>query len=283
MSLVDILGTPVDDSSSPEPPPQHSCRVPPPIEPAPASTPHRGSRLWVTFGVALALFVGAVAGWFGSGLTTGSSTVVGETPGLPAEIAGYAELYTARELSAVADGDQQRIWINQTAAIAGEPVDDHTWSVTVAVDALELADTVYEPADLQEFNVLVTSVGDKPTAIGLPSRVPIAAVVDQTASLFSDPVPDDQAVAAMAFIQEYLTGGDELSRYLASPSNIVRFDTAPYQEIAARPLGANLTGEIRIGVVATKSNGITHQLQYVLTMAISGGVWVVADVAPAAV
>jgi hypothetical protein len=41
-------------------------------------------------------------------------------------------------------------------------------------------------------------------------------------------------------------------------------------------------GMIRLSATAIKNNGITHHLEYVLTMALADGVWVVADVDQAA-
>jgi hypothetical protein len=281
MSLADILGPPVDDSTAPAPTPFHGCPGPQYPEPDRASEPHHRARLWSVMGIVLALAVGAGAGWLGSGfVSTGLPTVA--TALMPPEIAGYAELYTARQLSATAEGGRPTVWIDQTAAIAGEQVDEHTWSVTVAVDSLELVGSAYQRAELQHFNVMVTSSGGRPIAIGLPSRVPIVSPGDQLGALFPEPVPDDQAVAAISFIAEYLTGGTELGRYLTTPSRVVRFATAPYREVVARPLGANSLGKIEVAVTATKDNGISHQLEYVLTMTIVDGVWVVAEIASSA-
>jgi hypothetical protein len=278
LSLVDILGPPVADPIAAAPATRHTCRATPPVDPTPAPPPRRHHGASLALGILLTLLVGAVAGWFGSGLATSPATI--EARGLPAEIAGYAELYTARQLSAVG-GVEPSIWVNQAAAIAGEHVDEHTWLVTVAVDSLELVGSVYEPADLQRFNVLVTTAGGNPAAIGLPSRVPTATGPVDVAPLFPDPVPDDQAIAAMAFIEAYLTGGSQLSRYVATPTSIVRFEDAPYNRVSVRPIGMSSHGEIRLSVAATKSNGITHQLEYVVTMVTSNNVWMVADIAPA--
>lgn len=282
MSLADILGAPVADSAAPDAPPQHLCREPQYVEPDRTPAPPRHSRSVILLAVLAALLAGAVAGWFGAGfIEDGPSPGDAEATLLPAEIAGYAELYTAQELTETSESGQPTTWINQTASVNGEQVDAHTWLVTVAVDSLELVDAVYRPAELQHFNVLITSVGGRPAAIGLPARVPAPNQGDRAATLFSDPIPDDQGVAAVAFIQEYLTGGNELGRYLETPSDITRFETAPYGRVEARPLGANTLGQIDVAVTATKDNGITHQLEYVLTMTIADGVWVVADASPA--
>jgi len=287
MSLVDILGAPVEDGASPGQSTQHACRVPDYVYPEPASEPKERSRRLTTLAVVAALSLGVIGGWFGSRLIDSSpATSNTDHRQLPAGIAGYAELFVAQHLGNqnIESGNHQPapVWVSQTAAIAGKQVDDQSWLVTVAVDSLELVDSVYQPAELQHFDVTVTSVGGAPTAIGLPARVPAVMPPDQADSLFTDAVPNDQAVAAVTFIEEYLTGGESLNRYLAVPSNVARFESAPYQEVIAQPLGANSLGMIRIAVAATKSNGVAHRLEYVLTMTLSDGVWVVADVTPGA-
>jgi hypothetical protein len=283
MSLVDILGAPIEDGPSSGQPTQHACRIPDYDYPEPASERGKRSRLVMTLTVVAAVSLGVIGGWFGSRLIDSISVAANtDQAQLPAGIAGYAELFVAQHLGSqdIAGGNQQPtpVWVSQTAAIAGKQVDEQSWLVTVAVESLELVDSVYQPAELQHFDVTVTSVGGTPTAIGLPARVPVVTPPDQTGSLFPDPVPNDQAVAAVTFIEEYLTGGGNLNRYLAVPSNVARFESAPYQEVVAQPLGANSLGMIRIAATATKSNGIAHRLEYVLTMTLSGGAWVVADV-----
>jgi hypothetical protein len=287
MSLVDILGAPVEDGASPGQSTQHACRVPDYVYPETVSEPKERSRLLTILAVVAAVSFGVIGGWFGSRLIDSSPAIANtDHAPLPAEIAGYAELAVARHLgSQTIEGGNEppgSVWVNQTAAIAGHQVDEQSWLVTVAVDSLELVDSVYQPAGLQHFNLTVTSVGGTPTAIGLPARVHVVTPPDQADSLFADAVPDDQAVAAVTFIEEYLTGGESLNRYLAVPSDVARFESAPYEEVIAQPLGANSLGMIRIAVAATKSNGVAHRLEYVLTMTLSDGVWVVADVTPGA-
>lgn len=283
MSLVDILGAPVEEGASPGQSTQHACRVPDYVYPEPAAEPKERSRLLTILAVVAAMSFGVIGGWFGSRLIDSSPATANTNHAqLPAGVAGYAELFVARHLGSpsIEGGNEQpsSVWVNQTAAIAGEQVDEQSWLVTVAVDSLELVDSVYQPAELQHFNVTVTSAGGTPTAIGLPARAHVVTPSDQADSLFADAVPNDQAVAAVTFIEEYLTGGESLNRYLAVPSSVTRFESAPYKEVVAQPLGANSLGMIRIAVAATKSNGVAHKLEYVLTMTLSDGVWVVADV-----
>jgi hypothetical protein len=283
VSLIDILGSPVMDPVTTEPPTQHSCHGPDYAEPEPTAPEKRG-RLGMALLLVAALIVGTAAGWYVSTRTSDapSSAEAGPAP-LPADIAGFAELYVARHLADAGDpGQASGVWINQAASIGGTQIDDQSWLVTVAVDSLELVDSAYQPVPLQYFDVLIASVGGRPSPIGFPARVPATSATDQSGSLFSDPVPDDQAVAAVTFIDEYLTGGDELNRYLAPAATVVPFDDAPYTDIAARPLGANSLGAIRMAVTATKSNGITHELGYVLTLVLAGDVWVVSSITPVA-
>jgi hypothetical protein len=287
MSLVDILGAPVEDERSSGQPTQHACRIPDYDYPEPVSERVKRSRLVTTLAVVAAVSLGVIGGWFGSRLMEPSPVAANtDQAQLPAGIAGYAELFVAEHLgSQRIEGDNEQpasVWVNQTAAIAGKQMGRQSWLVTVAVESLELVDSVYQPAELQHFAVTVTSVGDTPTAIGLPARVPVVTPPDQAGSLFPDPVPDDQAVAAITFIEEYLTGGESLNRYLAVPSNVARFESAPYQQVVAQPLGANSLGAVRMAVTATKSNGITHELGYVLTLVLAGDVWVVSSITPVA-
>ncbi len=284
MSLVDILGEPVADPVTSEPATQRSCHAPDYAEPEPQPPPRRRSTLVMAMLLSVALALGVTGGWYASTLrSTPSATAETGSAQLPAGIAGFAEMYVARQLAGPPDPEQaSAVWINQAAAIAGEQINDQSWLVTVAVDSLELVDSVYQPVPLQYFDVLIASVGGRPSPIGFPARVPATSTTDQSGSLFSDPVPDDQAVAAVTFIDEYLTGGDELNRYLAPAATVVPFDDAPYTDIAARPLGANSLGAIRMAVTATKSNGITHELGYVLTLVLAGDVWVVSSITPVA-
>jgi hypothetical protein len=287
MSLVDMLGAPVEDPAAPEPAIQHSCRAADYREPEPVPAPRKRNKLVVVLLVVAALGVGVAGGWYGPGLVSSApAPATTEIAGLPAGIAGFAELYVAQQLSRSTTGDGAEqvsdMWINQAAAIAGRQVDEQSWLVTVAVDSLELVDSVYQPTPLQYFDVLVALVGGRPSAVGLPARVPMTTPADQSSALFSNPVPDDQAVAAVTFINEYLTGGKDLNRYLAAPTAVTPFDPAPYASVVTRPLGANSLGAIRMAVAATKSNGVTHELEYVLTLILDDGVWVVSSITPAA-
>lgn len=290
MSLVDMLGAPVDDPTGPEPALQHACRVPDYEALDPAPEPGRRGRWAMVLAATAALGVGVAAGWFGSGhLLSGRTPTDSDLTPMPAGIAGYAELYVTKHLTTPGSdtdgsdtGGPGTIWVNQSAAISGEQVDDHSWLVTVAVDSLELVEGTYVPAELQHFTVLTTSIGGEPTALGLPARVPLARSQDQSPALFSEPVPDDQGATAVTFVKEYLTGGENLSRYVAVPAGLPTFESAPYRDAVVTPLGANSMGMIRLSATATKNNGITHHLEYVLTMALADGVWVVADVDQAA-
>lgn len=286
MSLADVLGTPVNDPVGRDTTLSPTCRVPdyPDPETAPGRRTSRPGL--VAFIVIAALAVGAVAGWFASG-SMGSYTGAAPTTepaDLPADIAAHAELYTALHLSGAlaAEGGSGAVWVNRTAAIGGVPIDDHTWQVTVAVDALELVADTYRPTDLQYFSVLVSTTGGQPSGTGVPARIPAPSSVSTAESVYTQPVPQDQAATAIGFLEQYLTDGPELNRYLAAPSSITGFEAAPYDQIVTVPLGANSLGQIRVAVSATKENGITHQLEYVLTMAIADGVWVIEGVSPAA-
>lgn len=286
MKLADVLGAPVHDPVSTDGVVPRTCRVPdyPDTDEIPAPG-HRHSTL-IVVSVLAAVAVGVVAGWFASDVFapefSAASTVGPER--LPAGVAGYAELYTAMHLSgsSAAGEGSDAVWINQTAAVDGVHIDDHTWQVIVAVDSLELIDGTYQTAAVQYFSVVVSTTGGRPSGTGLPARIPAPSQVATTGSVFSQPVPQDQAATAIAFLEQYLTAGPELNRYLADPSGVNRFDTAPYGHIVSLSLGANSLGQVRVAVSAAKENGITHQLEYVLTMAIANGVWVIENVSPAA-
>lgn len=284
MSLADVLGTPVHDQVAGDGTTQTSCRGLEYPEPSPPPDQRKRRSSIMAVGIIVALATGLVAGWFGSGLWGAEAAIASSTENaLPVGVANQAELFTALHLSGALDEQaaSDAVWVNQTAAVSGEQIDGHTWQVTVAVDSLELIDGTYEATELQYFSVVVSTTGGQPTASGVPARIPAPARVASTESLFSEPVPQDQATTAIGFLEQYLTGGSELNRYLALPAGFANFESAPYHEITAQPLGANSLGQIRVAVAASKENGITHQLEFVLTLAIADGVWVIEDVAAA--
>lgn len=286
MSLADVLGTPVHDPVSNDGMLPQTCRVPDYPDPEAVPQPTQRRPAFVAIVVVVALAVGIAAGWSASGLAGPNLPAAAASAAveLPSGVAGHAELYTALHLSdgLVGGEESDSVWVNQTAAIDGEQLDDHTWQVIVAVDSLELIDGAYQAADLQYFSVVVATAGGRPSAAGVPARIPAPTQVTTSESVFAQPVPQDQAATAIGFLEQYLTDGPELNRYLATPSGVLRFTTAPYRQITSLPLGANSLGQIRVAVSATKENGITHQLEYVLTMAVDDGVWVIEDVSPAA-
>jgi hypothetical protein len=293
MSVADILGTPIRDTTEPPPSFASPCTAPAlPTTAQPRDLPGR-SRLWLAVGVAAALTIGVAGGWFagrGSGGPLPVATAVVEP--VPAPVAAAAELFTALYLSGTTPPDSLALlyhgeappaseaWVNTTAAIAGVATSADTWEVTVAVDLLESSDGRYAPTPLAYFVVPISTAAGQPVATAAPARIPPPAAPPQVVPLLADVAPD-QAAAATAFVEQYLSGGHDVGRYLTSPTAVEVFRAAPYESVSATVAGADSLGRVLVAATAETPSGTTHRLEYLLTLSLDTGVWSVSHLAAA--
>ncbi len=172
-------------------------------------------------------------------------------------------------------------WIESTTAIAANANGDGLWEVIVAVASLEPADGEFVTAPLAYFAVPIATSGNRAVAAGPPARVPAPPpATPKPASLTS--VSVEQADTAAGFLTRYLTGDADAIRYLAATSDVALFPTAPYAEANATAAGADAMGRIVVEVSASTLHGVTHTLEYYVTLIRGEGAWVVRDVGTAA-
>ncbi|MCP3993807.1 MAG: conjugal transfer protein [bacterium] len=297
MSITDIVGAPVED------PAEHTVHRTPtcsrPAPPIPSAPPTRGGigRAWLAVAVLGSIALGMLGGWAVARLaaTDPPASSLGQpTAPLPAEVAATAEIFVARYLTGEVTGEvtgtealyagdipgPTGAWINRTAAISGTTTGDGVWNVTVAVDSLEPVDDVFTPVELRYFVVPISTRDGGTFALAAPSRIPgLGEPISE--ELFSLQVPPDQAAVAARFLEEYLTAGSEIARYVSTPTPIDVFVSAPYTRVEPVVIGADSLGRIKASVVATNESGVVHQLEYTLALELQSGVWVVADLGPA--
>jgi hypothetical protein len=215
----------------------------------------------------------------------------------PPNLGSFAEMVTALQLSGIADPADLAamysgtlttttgtgLWVNRSAAVATEPLGDEFWLVTVAIDALEMVDGVYESVGVQYYDLTIATGGDRPMAVSAPTRVPAAAARAGPTGVptFGGPVPADQAVAVSGFLEAYLTGRGEIARYVSRTARILLFPEAPYETIRIGSLGSDSLGRVRAHVEAATNRGGHQNLDYTLEMTFESGVWEVSDLVAA--
>jgi hypothetical protein len=209
---------------------------------------------------------------------------------MPAEVANTAEIFIARYLTGQVTGTETLYtggapeptgtWINHAAAVSGTTTGNGIWEVTVAVDSLEPVDDVFTPLELRYFVVPISTRGGRTFAVAAPSLIPSPGE-PVSESRFDLQVPPDQATTAARFLEEYLTAGPEIARYVSVPSPIDVFTTAPYVEVKPTMLGMDSLGRIKASVKATNERNVTHRLEYVLTLSLQSEVWVISDLGAA--
>lgn len=293
MSITDIVGAPVED------PAEHTVYRTPtcsrPAPPLPSAPPARDGirRAWLVVAVLGSIALGVLCGWVIARVVAADppvSPLVQPTAPLPAEVAGAAEIFVARYLTGEVTGTDALYagdipgptgaWINHTAAISGATTGDGVWNVTVAVDSLEPVDDAFTPVELRYFVVPISTREGRTFALAAPARIPgpEEPIIENP---FSLQVPPDQAAVAIRFLEEYLTAGPEVARYLSPPTPIGVFASAPYMRVEPVALAADSLGRIKASVVATNERGVVHHLEYILTLELQSGVWVVANLDPA--
>ena len=289
MDLIDVLGAPVSD-----PPSEHSrrgdrCadRSPPPPLPGPRQ---QGRRWWLIVAALCAVAVGIVAGWLvgRSTATSAPQDPLVEIGGVPAEVASTAELFASlylagadgEDLASIYAGDPpppSGSWVNHSAVVSAEMTGEETWSVVVALDSLEPMEGRYEPVGLGFYEVSISTESGRPIVTAPPARIPAPRLTAATTTS-GPPTPDEQRPVVAQFLGNYLTGGDDLPRYLAPDHSIARFDDDPYRSITVGQTQSDPLGRVRAHIAAVTERGATHQLEYTLTLVFVDGVWMVSDI-----
>lgn len=288
MNVADLLGNPVSDHPDLERLPPSSCSPPQPIETTrPPVRPHR----WLAATLATAgLLVGALVGWYaglGQDVSQASVATIPQTA-IPQQVAGVAELVTAMHLAGVTSPEgladlepsstSTGVWVNDTAAIDISTTSDGLLEVLVAVDSLELIQGIYHPVDLQYFLVTVKDDAAPPVVVSPPARVPGPGVAAGLAPSFGGSVPPDQQTAITQFLDGYLTGSQEVARFMTPTARIPTFAQPPYTATVVDDSGLNQLGKVQVSLTATTGSGATHRLSYVIDTLLVGGVWEIAAI-----
>ena len=292
MNIADFVGAPVQDPPDETIHHTPTCSSPAPTTSSPQPEPRGRKRAWLIAVLLGAVALGALAGWAAARAVAVDqlATPVQQASPMPAEVANTAEIFIARYLSGQITGaetlytgdapEPTGTWINHTAAVAGTTTGNGIWEVTVAVDSLEPIDDVFTPVELRYFVVPISTQGGRTFAVAAPSLIPNPGE-PVGESRFDLQVPPDQATTAARFLEEYLTAGPEIARYVSVPSPIDVFSTAPYVDVKPTMLGADSLGRIKASVTATNERNVTHRLEYVLTLSLQSDVWVVSDLGTA--
>ncbi len=289
MNVADLLGAPVTDHPELEARLASPCRPPIPIETNP--TPPKSRRMLASALALGGLTLGAAIGWFShSGPAVVETVAANPSPVEQSrQVGGVAELFTSLYLSGVTPPNglttvdpplaSGGIWVSQTATVGISARSDGLWEVLVAVDSLELIDDKYEPIELQYFSVTVSDATDRPVVVAPPARVPPpAATIEGLAPNFPDTVPPDQRAAITEFLNGYLTGTQDVARYMTPTARIRLFPEPPYSSISVQEFGANELGQVSVSLTAHTEGGASHSLSYAVDTAFTSGVWEVANI-----
>lgn len=293
MSMTDLLGPAVVDGDDYPPPAQPSCAAsslpPDPLD----DEPDRGHNRWLVLAVFLALAAGIGIGSFVSPKRLASAGSAATATAPSSDIAAVAEFFLALHLSETAGAEDLATlhpgsdagrgatgyWVTRTAAVSVAPVGEDTWVATVAAELLEMVDEAYRQAGVQYFEVGIDTTGSRPVVLSAPLRVPRpdAVSLPAAASLPGGAVTPEQKATAVHFLESYLTGNGQASRYIAANTRLSLFDTPPYSELDVVALTADSRGGLRAEIEATSPHGATVRLEYLLGMTLENGVWAVAD------
>lgn len=292
MNIADFVGAPIQDPLDETIHPSPACSNPAPARVSPQPEPTGSNRAWLIVAMLGAVALGVLAGWSATRVAAVDQPLASAQPAdpMPAAVANTAEIFVARYLTGQVTGNQtlntgdapepSGTWVNHTAAVAGTTRGNGIWDVTVAVDSLEPANDVFTPVELRYFVVPISTQEGRTFAVAAPSLIPTPAEpVGEDG--FNLQVPPDQAATAARFLEEYLTAGPEIARYLSVPSPIDVFSTAPYVEVKPTMLGADSLGRIKASVIATNERSVTHRLEYLLTLSLQSDVWVVSGLGAA--
>ncbi|MDX2468487.1 MAG: conjugal transfer protein [Acidimicrobiia bacterium] len=288
MNVADLLGAPVTDQPDLTPRPTPSCKPSAPIETTP--TPPTKRRLLGTALLVAAVAIGGMVGWLANSASNTGQTATVVTAALAPQVGEVAELFTAMYLSGTTPTQSLvstdftppaggGTWVNNAAALGVTERSDGNWDVLVAVDALELTNDVYQQTQLQYFAITVSGAGDHPVVISAPARVPPpASAAAASAPVFAQTVAPDQQEAIDAFLVGYLTGAEDVARYMTPTARVRLFAEPPYNSIAVETIDADELGMARVTLAATTTGGSTHVLTYVVETMFTAGVWEVASI-----
>lgn len=143
------------------------------------------------------------------------------------------------------------------------------------------------------FQIPIAAAGMGYLALSLPAEVAApAALAGSPASGYSDANAPTSGTAlsdtVTHFLLAYLTGADELSRYVPAGSPLTSISPAPYTALTLTSLSTDATAQadagtgvpagaavrhVLAGITATDPTGATWQLSYALTLTVAGGQW----------
>jgi hypothetical protein len=276
--------------------------------------------LWFAVGVG---FVGGVAGLVGRS-DTPSAGVVGEptaSESVPAAVAGTAEVAVTAWLTAasgdeerlaalfitppsVASSDTDRLSVERATTVAGQRLGDGYWTVTVAVDVVE----VPLPSIEDETDVDLAAEAAPPAVtwyvelgvVGDP-EVGLAAMTTPAVMPGAPPLPEgwrvegrsagrpdagDPVVAMVdGFLSALLTGSGDPSRYLAPGVEVPVSAPAPFADITIDEIGVAQLDEpaeaIQVWLSVTTPGGSRQSAFYEIEAAERDDRWEVLSVSGA--
>ena len=289
MTLLETLGHPVEDCDEPIPRAGYRCDLPLPRG-EPATSPGFSRRRWPVLVIAV-FIVAALAGWLVARAVQLQPSPADLPPPAPSGVASTAELFTSLYLAGTSRDAISRVsageppppsgaWVNHAAAVAVDHVDEDLWEVMVAVDSLQLHNGRYEPAPLGYYLVPVAILGDRAVALAAPARVP-APVTPVREQQDLAPVPGDQAAFARKFIELHLLGDPGSAAFLETPAGVAAFATPPYTAVLAEAVGVDTLGRVTVAAQATTASGVTHHLEYLVTLSANESGWRVAKIGSA--
>lgn len=268
--------------------------------------------LWLAIGVG---FVGGIIGLVrppGGAASTPPGDPVAPA-GVPAPVAGTAEVAVAAWLTATsADGDRlaelfvsppsvapsvtESMFVERATTIGGQPLGPGYWSVTVAVDLIEVpspvGDTAADEPAVEEpapavvtWYVAVGVVGDPATGLAAvntpavlagPPPPPAGWSIEGPAPQMPDPA-DALVVMADGFLSALLTGSGDASRYMAPGVDPPRSLGAPFasiaiDEIAVSPLEDPAVA-VQVWLTARTPGGTALPVFYEIVAAEGDGRW----------
>ena len=259
--------------------------------------------LWGLISIAA---IGGVAGLIRAPASAPRSGSVAEIAIVPAPVVGFAEvavrawltanpdsvalldtLFAVRPEPAVASAAAPDV--GDVTTVAAHLVEPRYWAVTVAARVGEPASE--RPSTLWFFEVGVMEDGAGALAVaGTPALVPAARVVadprQPVVSTLRRPDPRDPiATTVEGFLAALLTGGGDVTRYLAPDVTVAAVSPAPFRAVELSALASTRSPSNEV-LVRAEARGITSQdgtwtLSYELVLAERGGRWEVRSVAGA--
>lgn len=201
--------------------------------------------------------------------------------------------YPAMESLARAPGTQQAAAVTVMGATS---ISGGYWQVVVAADILTRSDpaAAWAPATTQCFmaGILAGDADPAPTytASALPALVSCPPAGPTPEIGYSEELPAVEGPLVQTIselLSAYLAGTGELSRYTTSGLSLAPIDPVPYVEVTVTSLQAaaeidweisevpadGTTVDLLVGVDALPGAGGLDQLDYALSLTVSGGRW----------